>query len=640
MKKINIFNFAFGLALSLAPAVLYAQQDMGSWETNYYQNYVGQRLCVIEPASLARDLEFTISNDGSGGTNEWGGAVKNSQLNVEVAKGNPYIGCSNPGSGVSGKIALILRGDCEFSQKAKNAQDAGATAIVIVNHTSGGPVGMGPGGSAASVNIPVFMISKEDGDAIAAAIDGGQTVKMSISQWGNGFNHDLGIVKSGVSMWHNYSTPGNQFENGGAGDAAYKGINGAVIANYGSSDETNVTLRTILTFTPNGGSPTEIRRDSVTRPTFQVGDSIISPFKNEYYSLMSSKTPGRYDLTYEVFADNADEYVADNKMTYSFYVDHRIFSKGRYDFANFRPFSTGSYAYSNGAAFMWGPIYHVAKGGYKIEKVQFAVSQNQVTDISGLGSLNVIIWKWKDGTGGQPADGLIQSGEATPIGVATKKFVAGDTSGQMFTVEVTDAFDQNKGIVSEDNTDYWVTAVMPSNTFLACDGKLNYQVRAFNRYRTDQYTELYAPMFQGVNDAFSASPNNLAQPFPFEASTQADSARFAQQRKGTVPAIPMIMGLFPVSVKDLTIGNSLFDMTVYPNPAKEEMKLNVKLDKVAESFHYTILSVDGKVVISDKYRNVQNKEFNISVKDLAAGQYFIIATADDKAITRPFTVVK
>ncbi len=39
---------------------------------------------------------------------------------------------------VAGRIALIDRGTCTFVVKAKNAQDAGAVAVVIANNQSGG----------------------------------------------------------------------------------------------------------------------------------------------------------------------------------------------------------------------------------------------------------------------------------------------------------------------------------------------------------------------------------------------------------------------------------------------------------------------------------------------------------------------
>jgi hypothetical protein len=43
------------------------------------------------------------------------------------------------GAGVAGRIALIDRGVCEFGLKALNAQQSGATGVVIANNDVANP---------------------------------------------------------------------------------------------------------------------------------------------------------------------------------------------------------------------------------------------------------------------------------------------------------------------------------------------------------------------------------------------------------------------------------------------------------------------------------------------------------------------
>ncbi|MDC1199915.1 hypothetical protein N8069_04905, partial [Flavobacteriaceae bacterium] len=81
---------------------------------------------------------------------------------------NPSEGCKEFGADVSGKIALIRRGSCDFTLKVKNAQDNGAIAAIIINNTSGSPTSME--GEDDSITIPAVMISKVDGDVIEAAL--------------------------------------------------------------------------------------------------------------------------------------------------------------------------------------------------------------------------------------------------------------------------------------------------------------------------------------------------------------------------------------------------------------------------------------------------------------------------------------
>jgi subtilisin family serine protease len=76
------------------------------------------------------------------------------------------------GAGISGNIALIKRGTCDFAVKAKNAQDAGAIAVIVWN--DGNPNGAGDRqnpivmGMQPFNTIPTVMISFTDGNAISA----------------------------------------------------------------------------------------------------------------------------------------------------------------------------------------------------------------------------------------------------------------------------------------------------------------------------------------------------------------------------------------------------------------------------------------------------------------------------------------
>lgn len=70
---------------------------------------------------------------------------------------------------VAGKIALVRRGTCNFTVKALNAQNAGAIAAIIYNNQGGDLVQI-PGGSDPAVTLPVFAISENNGNTLAAAL--------------------------------------------------------------------------------------------------------------------------------------------------------------------------------------------------------------------------------------------------------------------------------------------------------------------------------------------------------------------------------------------------------------------------------------------------------------------------------------
>ena len=93
------------------------------------------------------------------------------------AAGTLHLACAPPVNGLAGRIALIDRGTCAFSVKVKNAQDAGAVAVIVVNNVpAAGPIGMG--GTDNTINIPAFMISYEDGLIFKAALAAGLQVRM------------------------------------------------------------------------------------------------------------------------------------------------------------------------------------------------------------------------------------------------------------------------------------------------------------------------------------------------------------------------------------------------------------------------------------------------------------------------------
>ena len=88
---------------------------------------------------------------------------------------------SKPAAGsLSGKIALISRGACTFSEKIRNAQDAGAIAAIVVNNVAGDPTAMGLGGIANEPTIPAYMASLAAKSALVA--DNGQSATIGAAK--------------------------------------------------------------------------------------------------------------------------------------------------------------------------------------------------------------------------------------------------------------------------------------------------------------------------------------------------------------------------------------------------------------------------------------------------------------------------
>jgi extracellular elastinolytic metalloproteinase len=78
---------------------------------------------------------------------------------------------------LTGKIALIDRGTCSYTQKVLNAQTAGAIGAIVIN-TSNTATAMT--GSNSNITIPAVMVSSTDGAKLKAAITNGDTLEATM----------------------------------------------------------------------------------------------------------------------------------------------------------------------------------------------------------------------------------------------------------------------------------------------------------------------------------------------------------------------------------------------------------------------------------------------------------------------------
>ena len=85
-------------------------------------------------------------------------------------------------SAVAGWIALCDRGTCGFAVKAKNAQNAGAAAVIIANVASSSSPQTGPlmGGKDATVTIPCASTAEAAGTKMKSAATAGATIRVSL----------------------------------------------------------------------------------------------------------------------------------------------------------------------------------------------------------------------------------------------------------------------------------------------------------------------------------------------------------------------------------------------------------------------------------------------------------------------------
>lgn len=88
-----------------------------------------------------------------------------------------------PAGSLAGKIALISRGSCTFSAKIRNAANAGAVAVLVVNNVAGDPVAMGSDETPDQPEAPAYMVGWATGQAIRGSEGASTTIGVALSYY-------------------------------------------------------------------------------------------------------------------------------------------------------------------------------------------------------------------------------------------------------------------------------------------------------------------------------------------------------------------------------------------------------------------------------------------------------------------------
>lgn len=166
------------------------------------------------------------------------------------------LACDSVVTDLTGKIAMVRRGACEFGQKVFNAQNAGAVGCILCNANVGeGVINMAGGTFGPQVTIPAAFFSYEDCDLIAAAIANGDSVSVTFRQ---------PKIYGAISKW-SHETPQSHIQ-------PLQGME-ISIANGTGSTASNITVTADVT-DPSGNVTTltetvaTLGVDSVTTVTF------------------------------------------------------------------------------------------------------------------------------------------------------------------------------------------------------------------------------------------------------------------------------------------------------------------------------------------------------------------------------------
>ncbi len=402
----------------------------------------GQRLIVTSPVSLAGEIDtFTFGSTASG----WG-APANFNINAVGILANdgtaaPTLGCTAPwtnAAAVSGKVAIIDRGACNFTVKVANAQSAGAVAALICMATYD-PL-ISPAGSTAQT-IPVFMISKTKCNQIKTQLAANVPVNFNLATDIN-LPNDMRLHPDSIGQMPNWATPLELMRN--------DFILGAVNRNEGANAQSGVKLTATVS---NAG--TVYYNENI------VGSTSLPSNTNALMVLTAPLDPtgkaGLHTVTYTTSSNSTDDLPSDNVRTTTFKLTDHSYSSGRLD-ANNKPIGTGYYnAAGNGitSKYEWGFAFKTNDKGdsFVADSVRFGIEVSDATNTTAVVSaagvvVNTNIYEWDEVAFSSITSSLVAAGQYT--------CVAGD-DGKQLSVGVKDNITLSNPLRLKPNTTYVVT---------------------------------------------------------------------------------------------------------------------------------------------------------------------------------------
>jgi len=250
---------------------------------------------------------------------------------------NGVAGITNSAA-LSGKIAVIRRGSCEFSAKALAAQNAGASACIIIN-AIGAPINMAGGTNGLSVTIPTIMVGELTGNAICDAINNGTTNAFIGNVYGY-YANNLSLNKHEMFQNNRATDVAKVYNatNGTGVDHSY--TPGVMVRNIGTSNQLNIQVSCQITL-----NSTPVYNQTSTTFNLVSGDSLWVNFSD---FINTTETNAPYEVNYSVSSSVIDDFNCDNSISTSFTIAPNKFSYARTDQSTGTPFANSGFFISNG----------------------------------------------------------------------------------------------------------------------------------------------------------------------------------------------------------------------------------------------------------------------------------------------------
>ena len=546
----------------------------------------------ISPASIVGSYPFTYTNPVSSGT-AWGGAVDGAGFFVEDTlqkvtddgTAADSLGCGTTiVDDMTGRIAFIYRGSCNFSSKAYHAQLKGAIACIIVNNVAGDAVGMAGGTDGASVTIPVIMVSQATGALLKAQMDLGSVV-VRLENITGLYADNIGMMTDYMLGARSYSTPALTAQSA----TEFSVPLGVYVFNRGNAAQPDVTVDVNIDF---GGA--SVHAATSTPAAMNAGDTIYVTFPD---FTQATYPLGVYTVTYTTSMANTDLYTSDDVVTSSFEIVNSTYSlvpltAGVTPIANSHNTSGSAGLLSVRTCIKYENANASRIGA---EGIYFSASDTASLDQS---EYKIEVSKWDDVY--DTVSGNFQN-NFDSISLIVDEFynMVGDQESIMVYVPY------SVPVHFLDNQKY-LFCVTPSSPSV----KLGYN-NAFNYDLNYSYfNESIHPMFV---DATTAQW--------YSGFTGGDSPAF-----GIKTSDASTWGIFE---------NNSIEGSVYPNPATDEVSISMKAEGSAT---LVVTDIAGKIVLNNTI-NLINGKSKVNINSLTTGMY-IFNVVLENGTSSTFNVVK
>lgn len=520
--------------------------------------------------------------------------------------------CETPinGEEISGNVALISRGVCEFGAKVLNAEEQGAVAVIIANRapiglTVGthvdGLIWMGAGVVGDSTTIPSMFITYEDLKVLEDLM-GAIAEPLNITIL-NSYMYDAAVAYA-------YSSP--------EGNVRTLDSIQLVLINRDTVELSDITVTATIT-TPGGSMETL----TATLDTLAVPAADVSGETQVFFDGYSPAETGTYTVEFTASTPGGDTQLDSESLTMSFEVanDYTFrLDDGDINENTSLSINIASYQGPANLIFNVGALYRAGSVAASAPYASFIITNpgDLTPDMEFKISVSAAD---PDGDGNfdNNGDGIVDALDFNEIAAAIYTVSGEETPGELILVE----FDSPAALDANQ-----VYLLMVAHDGLEDD---NFFPPAFAVAGTQNLSS-YGNVFE------LAFPGADTYQFELDGFDWWNDDTPSLPHGGLRPVIRLHLDGFSNTENLPLLADGQF--TIMGNPASELLKVGFQLDKQAEEVRLVVLDMLGRVLAAKRLENVLNETHAVDVRGLAAGTYLVTVVTPEGYRTKKFVVAR